>query len=447
MHISGNHRLNGGALITLLLLFLICACAVEGQNRPGVRKVDAFCAEQPKPADLSQCATWDIYVHYTEQAKDADNNNITASRSYFILDTAGMPGSREIAAADNPPPAIELIDDTDPTSTSSIVRLRVNHQLTVPQKKKAPQYYLTTIGITFGGKELKKNSTPVDFETTKTEEEAKAAPGWEAADGRDDADIYLDGLVTRSSGSDFSATVDVKAGYPFFSNFSIFGRKRVQTFTPKFELMGSTDPDADPDSMKMGLEWNIPFRRSNSFFIGGNWKNSGLLESTRDFDNTNLIWKSRFQFLHRVQPAKRGSNVRFYVMPFIGTEVGKNINSPVKEAEGRGLARGIFGSTLNLTFLIRKPMLDSIGLEGSYERRLLLRSEVFFDKDKETKKLIPVFFGRRPREWVTAKLNFNFRDDLAGYIGYEYGEQPPAYNLVDHKMKIGLTFKIKRGQQ
>lgn len=440
-----NTRLDRGVLLLIALLF--GTYAVGAQDRPSIRRVDAFCVEQPRPADLSECKVWDVFVHYTERGSTADNNSIVAPQNYFLLNTAGMPGSREIAIAADPPPVIELIDDADPTSDSSIVRLRVNNQLNVPKGTKVPQYYLTTTGITFDGKELKRNSIPLAFETAITREEATLKPGWEAAEDKEDADIYLDGLVTRASGTDFDGTVDIELGYPFFSNFSIFGRRRVQTFTPKFELAASTDAEADPDSMKMGLEWKIPFSRANSFFIGGHWKNSGLLESTRDFDNTNAIWNSRFQFLHRVLPARRGSNVRFYVKPFIGVELGKNINSPVEEAEGRGIARGLFGSTLNLNFLIRKPRLDSIGLEASYERRLLLKSEVFFDKDPETEKLVPIFFGRRPREWVSAKLNLNFRDDFGGYIGYEYGQQPPAYNLVDHRMKIGLTYKIKRVQQ
>ena len=445
MHRVGNPRFNCGALLLAAMLF--GACAVAAQNRPSIRSVDAVCVEQPRPSDPSECKVWDVYVHYTEQGRTADNNSVVVPQNYFLLDTAAMPGSREIAIAADPAPVIELIDDTDPTNDSSIVRLRVNSKLTVPQTAKTPRYYLTAVNITFDGKELKKNAVPLAFETTLTPEKATAKPGWEAADGKDDADIYLDGLVTRASGTDFNGTVDIEVGYPVFSNFSIFGRNRVQTFTPKFEIAASTDPEADPDSMKFGLDWKIPFRRSNSFFIGGNWTNSGLIEATRDFDNANAIWKSRFQFLHRVLPARRGSNVRFYVKPFIGMELGKNFVSPVEEADGRAIARGLFGSTMNLNFLIRKPRLDSIGLEASYERRLLMRSEVFFDKDPETKKLVPIFFGRKPREWISTKLNLNFRDDFAGYIGYEYGQQPPAYNLVDHRMKIGLTYKIKREQQ
>ncbi len=67
--------------------------------------------------------------------------------------------------------------------------------------------------------------------------------------------------------------------------------------------------------------------------------------------------------------------------------------------------------------------------------------EVYFEK-AEDDELRPAFFGRNPRDWIEAKLSFNFSDAFGAYVGYEYGQQPPSYKLVDHRMKIGLIYKV-----
>jgi hypothetical protein len=124
-------------------------------------------------------------------------------------------------------------------------------------------------------------------------------------------------------------------------------------------------------------------------------------------------------------------------------EVGKNLNSPVSEAEGRGLARLMFGTTFNLAFKRRGDVpLKRFGIEANYVRRILLKREVYFE-EAEDDTLQAVTFGTNPRDWVEAKFYFKFNKFFDGYVGYEYGEKPPSYKLVDHRMKFGLVYKSK----
>ena len=114
----------------------------------------------------------------------------------------------------------------------------------------------------------------------------------------------------------------------------------------------------------------------------------------------------------------------------------------MKEAQGRFLYRPIAGTTLNLIFPIQAAGLQDISIEGSYIRRWPLRREVSFEEDDD-KKLKLVSIGTSPRDYVTAKVNFDFTKAFAATVSYEYGRLPPTFKLVDHKTTIGLTYKVK----
>jgi hypothetical protein len=128
--------------------------------------------------------------------------------------------------------------------------------------------------------------------------------------------------------------------------------------------------------------------------------------------------------------------------PFIGQEVGKNLRSPLKEAEGNFIYRAKAGTLFNLFFEPRLKNLQTIEFDAEYTRRWPLRNELSFKEDKD-KKLKLVEFGKRPRDYVRANLNFLFTDSFGATVGYEYGELPPSFKLVDHKLKIGLVYKTK----
>ncbi|HEX7176193.1 MAG TPA: hypothetical protein VF240_13105 [Pyrinomonadaceae bacterium] len=262
-----------------------------------------------------------------------------------------------------------------------------------------------------------------------------------AADGREDANFYVSGEVTRPSGESFFGTVDVLIDYPVKKVIE----NRVHSYGPFFELKASSDPGADPDSLNFGFNsrfplWryrgpnqSVPFRRLIL-------KNSPKIEAERDFGNVNFVHETRFTLLSKTFLS---GSTTFYLRPFAGLEIGKNFVSPLDEAEGRFLIRPLAGSTLNIIFPMARGPIQSIGLEASYIRRWPLRKEIKFEEDDDGE-LQPVEIGTGPRDYATAKLNFDFSKLYNAFIGYEYGSVPPSFKLVDHKMVIGLTFKAKR---
>jgi len=261
-----------------------------------------------------------------------------------------------------------------------------------------------------------------------------------AADGREDANIYLNGEVTGGNGKKFSGSADIKVEYPYRR---ILG-SRIHNFNFFFDLKASTAVDADPDSMNFGLNWEFPIWR----YDGDNlqapirriiWRNAPKIEAERDFDNSNFIWESRFRFMSRTYTAKHAT---LYFRPFLGQELGKNLRSPVLEARDRFLYRLLGGTTLNLIFPLHAPGIDDVSFETSYIRRWLLRKEVSFEEDDDGN-LQALRIGTSPRDHVEVKFNVNFSKSFGSTISYEYGSLPPSFKLVDHKTSIGLTYKIK----
>ncbi len=218
-------------------------------------------------------------------------------------------------------------------------------------------------------------------------------------------------------------------------------------YIPFFHLNTSTNPEADPDKMDIGFKmarifkiakedtddkWNLKFT-SMKFTIGGK------IESERDFDNTNLLLESNAKFL--VSPIPIGKKVLLSPKLLIGTEVGKNLKSPLDSAEGNGIARILGGADLLLNISVEKSFLQELTWENSYRRRLLLTNELGF-KAEENDSLSLVKFGKSPRDHFTSRLSFGINDFFIPFIEYEWGEVPPSYKYVNHSFKFGVAYKF-----
>jgi len=317
--------------------------------------------------------------------------------------------------------------------TPSTVTLILNPQIHLDPSS---YYHLYIFQLSFGGKPATDPlQSPIKFGTIDTRGQVNHGRSFEAADGRDDANFYFSGEITRTKGKDFQGSADVKLEYPFMRTYW----DRVHYFGPSFDLKASNDPNGDPDSMNLGFWWKWRVLRLPIPFRYLNWRNSPKIEANRSFTNANFLWESRFSFLSKVW---FNPHSRFFFQPFLGVEVGRNLRSPVLEAAHRFLSRPQVGTTVNLIFPLQKPGLREVGLESSYVRRWPLRREVSFKTDAAGK-LVPLPIGTNPRDYVTVKLNLNFLQGFGSAIKYEWGELPPSFNLVDHKLSIGLTYKVK----
>ena len=261
--------------------------------------------------------------------------------------------------------------------------------------------------------------------------------------GRDDSNVYLSGQIEGANGSSPQISADIKFDVPW-DTATFF-----QELGPYFNLKASTAEAADANSMNFGLRLRHAFPIAPRFIAGTRqlapkqpllrgivWDIMPGFESDRRFDNVNVLLTNRFAFVPRVF----GNANRFYFQPFIGFEVGRNLKSPVREAEDKGIARGTVGGSLyvNLTPAADKALTFQI----DYIRRFLLLREVSFTEDDD-KKLVPLPIGRGPRDHVKVTFEYGFTDFLGTALTYEYGRLPPNFQLVDHKYGFGLVYKFK----
>ncbi|HVG20533.1 MAG TPA: hypothetical protein VNI02_15895 [Blastocatellia bacterium] len=420
-------------LLLMVMTIIVAPSTSWAQGGAKIERVRAHCG-QPG-VDLKTCAKWEIYVVFTEPLTRTDEASVNKT-NFSLINTLDPKKEYNIS-----PPVIDWSDPEDPNGRMPNVKFTFDGTL---EQEKENQLTVIAHDVSVGGKVIKEVlQVPVAFAPLGKNPNSVRETGLEEAEDRDHADLYLAGELARASGTDFTGSVDIKVRKRILKTL---GRNeqgkggKVHSFAPFFDLIGSSDPEADPDTMKFGLEWMIPYNYLSALTSGFRWKNIGRIESDRDFDNTNFAFASRLQILSRV--VYPGETSRFFFKPFFGAEVGKNLKSPVREAEGRAIARLLFGTNFNLVFDIGDSDSQSIALESSYERRILLRREVGFKEVKDVG-LVPVDFGTRPRDWAEAKLRFMFSKTFGGYIGYQWGELPPAYKLSNHQLKMGLIFMAR----
>jgi hypothetical protein len=258
----------------------------------------------------------------------------------------------------------------------------------------------------------------------------------------DDADIYVALELNGAHGNktSFSTEIKLQKYMPISPNWF---------WTPFFTLNASSDAGADPDSASGGVNTRYIFRNVRAYF-----DNAAKIESERDFGNSNFIYDTRLTFLPDAIPKgfhkrnKDGSittnNVKVFFNPYVGGEFGKNLNSPLKAAEGDGIARLLAGADFRVAFYPRKQASPDINWTTSYTRRWLLTDELAFKVDDDGSLQLRTF-GSKPRDHVSSKVSYKLSKFLETYVGYEWGQVPPSYKLVDHRFRAGFAYKFKWG--
>lgn len=298
-------------------------------------------------------------------------------------------------------------------------------------------YILSVPTLTFNGcKPIKLAFTTVVIPklVTAGQKPQEPSPFAEAkSTGRADSDIYIAGQLEGAEGSSAVKTLDAKIQLPI--GVSIF--RENQDFIPSFDFKVSSNRKADADSLKLGAIIRSPFVTNWSWLKDVVWDTEGRIEGNKNFKNINGIWANS---LYLLPPVIGSGKAQLFVQPVIGFELGGNLRSPVKEAEGRGIARATAGASVYLNFFTGKGFLDAISLQTDYVRRWPLRGEISFTEDDD-KQLIPLFIGRNPRDYVQNKIQFEMSKYFAITIGHEYGSLPPNFKLVDNKYSVGFVYK------
>ncbi len=321
----------------LLFVFLALGCVAANAQAKQLISV----TEVRKQGDLMI-----IQIKFATPLRKEDQDAAKLASNYSILDTVQKKYLEVCSDADCAPRI--LFPGGNQNRRPNLVELTVKQPMTLEVDPSSGdyvqdtnRYHVQSERQTVEGKPVK--DTLLALLPVKADEAAGA--DYEATEDRDDSNIYISGEVTRASGTDFNGTADIKIEEPI-KHLDFWGTSHE--LAPLFDMIVSSDPKADPDTLKFGGGLDSQVMGTKGRIQGIFWKNKGLLEAERDFDNVNLTWGSRFTLALRPWQDRRAEKVLFYVRPFIGTEVGKNLSSPVPEADGGTLARLVAGSSLNL---------------------------------------------------------------------------------------------------
>jgi hypothetical protein len=393
-----------------------------------------------------------IKVKFAAPLEKEDQAAATRAENYSVLDTAERRYLTVCSEAACAPKLLFPGGNANKRPNLVLIQVREPIELVAASEEGSAEqatqrYYVQALGLSAKGKPVEQALlAPLPV---KPKEEPSTGGGdsggskYDTATDRDEANVYVSGEVSRASGTDFTGTADIKIKQPVMYR-DFWGTSHE--ISPLFDLIASNDPKADPDTMKLGVDWLAQVVGTKGRLQGIFWDNDGKFETERDFDNVNLTWGSRLTFAPRPWQDRRAEKVLFYVRPFVGAELGKNLKSPVAEADGGGIARLYVGTTLNLRFPLKSMGKDSaLSLEANYERRWPLKREVSFEENDDGT-LKAVTFGTNPRDWVDAKFIFKFNKFFGPFVGYQYGEQPPSFKLVDHQFKAGFIISAKRNK-
>jgi len=292
------------------------------------------------------------------------------------------------------------------------------------------------------------------------------------SDGKDDSDVYVAGELNGAKGSKPAYSADVKLRIPF-----VPGRPMTRLL---FDLMASSSDEADPDSLGVGVELNGYFpiftkgaeeddagkggsssqtgrggnclvNRGSSSTCGGqgssdrgrpinriDWTAYGKIESNLEFENTNLIAGGNLTLPIYIY---NGRTTRFTIDPFVGLDLGRNLKSPVEDAENRAIVRPYAGANLFLG-LFRTEKHFPLSFEVAFTQRWPLARELQLKKDDDDQ-LQAIFFSKKPRHFLDMKITYRFTPRFGFFAGYQHGEVPPSYELVNHSFKLGLTYHFR----
>jgi hypothetical protein len=293
-------------------------------------------------------------------------------------------------------------------------------------------YVLSNVALTFNGcKPPQPPLTPVLFEL-----KLQSTFSSTKANGREDADLYIAGQLEGSRKTRAKQTADIKVNIPF--SWNVLGRQR--DIAPFFELKASNSKKSDADSLKFGASLRTNYEFEHLGLTNINWETDGRIEADRRFGNLNAVWGNTLFLIPPLLGQSSNQKVLAFLQPFVGLELGRNLKSPVKEAEHRGIARATGGASLYLLFNTGNKLLDSLSFQTDYIRRWPLRGEISFTEDDKGK-LSPLFIGRNPRDYVTSKIELGINDFFGIAVGYDYGKLPPNFKLVDSHFTFGFVYK------
>ena len=276
----------------------------------------------------------------------------------------------------------------------------------------------------------------------------------------DDADIAFKGSLTKTGDDDAVNTIDAYAGYmraivrPPMAEQKAKYLGRVG-FYGQFKSSKSTS--AAPDSV---LLYGVYQRELGRGGFRGPFQTPCLsvrvpgLELDKEGDQRNWVASPVITLPIRLFTTGRlGALEPGLSIPVLTFQAGTELVKPEHSALGtrNWRARGLLGAALSTGYAPERVWVDSIELTASYVVRVLSDDEVFKDArrapiDPATGKQGKAVFELGSQKRDLAAVDFTYRP--VKWVGlsvkYEYGSEPPVFELKDHTFTFGLAFALKQ---
>lgn len=267
----------------------------------------------------------------------------------------------------------------------------------------------------------------------------------------DTPDMSFTGSFLTGGGTNPIYSFEVKSG--IILPWSIPKPSFTTGINLQVEINQNTTPPAhrtrfDPDSITAGLGFTHFLSRPPGGVLSGmrlQFQPGG--EFNRSDPSSNFITSGLMTFDFVPLGPSEKSHAYFTFYPFLGMEVGQNFNRPrvvdsvpVDFSRYTGIARGLAGADTKLAFSTSDFTSDVFSISGSYRLRLPAIDEPFVETIHQQ---TTAEMTTKARHWVEADIAYTIPSwqYLSVAATYQYGELPPLFPLVDHKLTIGLRLQ------
>ena len=289
--------------------------------------------------------------------------------------------------------------------------------------------------------------------------QAGGAGGFSGAKA-DDADIGFRGSYTKTADEAGVYSIDAYAGYMRAIVRPSKGTGRAR-YLGRIGVYGQSktgkSKSADPDSF---LVYGVYQRELGGGGFKGPFQTPWLnlrvpgWEFDKEGDQRNFVASPIVTLPVRLFTAGRlGAFEPGLTIPVLTLQAGAELVKPEKAALGTKdwRARRVLGASFATGYAPERAWMDTIEFTASYVVRLLGDDEVYKDArhapiDPATgKKSDPVFeLGSQRRELASAELTYRPVKSVGLSFKFEYGSEPPVFELTDRTLTFGLAFALKQ---
>jgi len=261
------------------------------------------------------------------------------------------------------------------------------------------------------------------------------AVGFFAADGRDNASVYLSGTwITQVHASPLYDQDDEVASPPL-----MFGREKLWKAGIEGTLNASDRPKCDADSYTLA----VSIGRTYPVPLGGGPTNFDLsadvlrLEYSRADPAKNLLAsvtgtvsfpiERKFDAAHSPVSTIDGHLG-------LGFELGHNQQNEIVPGGYGRIERAVPEASLSASFPGALGV-NAIRWTSTYRARLLGTREPFVDDEASN----PITLGRNPRHDWTDAVDVQISPLVGITLKHEYGALPPAFHQLNHRFTVAAT--------